>query len=120
MDLPIEPIDLPLESSRWARRRRLQVRATIGGHIGPTVRRRRKAEVARAVRRTFDHLGARFQQRTLDSDGMVSAFDRSTFLLGEQLEYFERYGKMYTPDLPLLWDPAVFEKLLTSSAVSAA
>jgi predicted unusual protein kinase regulating ubiquinone biosynthesis (AarF/ABC1/UbiB family) len=62
----------------------------------------------------------RFQQRMLDSDGMGSDFDRSTFLLGKQLAYFERYGKMYTPDVPLLWDRAVFEQLLAGSAVPAA
>ncbi|MEY2478816.1 MAG: hypothetical protein QOG87_4131 [Actinomycetota bacterium] len=61
----------------------------------------------------------RFQQRMLDSDGMGSDFDRATFLLGKQLAYFERYGKMYTPDVPLLWDRAVFEQLLASSAVPA-
>jgi hypothetical protein len=62
----------------------------------------------------------RFQQRMLDSDGMGSDFDRSTFLLGKQLAYFERYGKMYTPDLPLLWDRDVFVQLLASSEVPAA
>jgi predicted unusual protein kinase regulating ubiquinone biosynthesis (AarF/ABC1/UbiB family) len=54
----------------------------------------------------------RFQQRMLDSEGMGSDFDRSTFLLGKQLVYFERYGKLYTPDLPLVWDRDVFMKLL--------
>ena len=57
----------------------------------------------------------RFQQRMLDSEGMGSDFDRATFLLGKQLVYFERYGKMYTPDLPLVWDRAVFEKLLADT-----
>lgn len=59
----------------------------------------------------------RFQQRMLDSDGMGSDFDRATFLLGKQLAYFERYGKMYTPDVPLLWDRAVFEQLLADATV---
>jgi predicted unusual protein kinase regulating ubiquinone biosynthesis (AarF/ABC1/UbiB family) len=62
----------------------------------------------------------RFQQRMLDSDGAGSDFDRSTFLLGKQLAYFERYGKMYTPDVPLLWDRDVFVQLLAGSEVPAA
>ena len=61
----------------------------------------------------------RIQQAMLDSGGMGTDFDRSTFLLGKQLAYFERYGKMYTPDVPLLWDRAVFEQLLAASAVPA-
>ena len=56
----------------------------------------------------------RFQQRMLDSEGMGSDFDRATFLLGKQLVYFERYGKLYTPDLPLVWDRDVFTKLLAA------
>ena len=66
------------------------------------------------VRRWQDQ--RKVQQRMLDSDGMGSDFDRSTFLLGKQLAYFERYGKMYTPDVPLLWDRTVFEQLLASPA----
>ena len=60
----------------------------------------------------------RFQQRMLDSEGMGSDFDRATFLLGKQLVYFERYGKMYTPDLPLMWDRAVFEELLAATTIA--
>jgi ubiquinone biosynthesis protein len=62
----------------------------------------------------------RFQQKLLDSDGMGTDFDRATFLLGKQLAYFERYGKLYTPDVPLLWDRDVFVQLLADSAVPAA
>ena len=48
----------------------------------------------------------------LDSDGMGSDFDRATFLLGKQLVYFERYGRMYLPDVSLLEDREFFERLL--------
>jgi len=34
--------------------------------------------------------------------GVASDFDRSTFLLGKQLMYFERYGKLFLADTPLL------------------
>ncbi len=34
--------------------------------------------------------------------GVASGFDRATFLLGKQLMYFERYGKLFLADTPLL------------------
>jgi len=34
--------------------------------------------------------------------GVASEFDRATFLLGKQLMYFERYGKLFLADTPLL------------------
>jgi hypothetical protein len=40
------------------------------------------------------------------------AFDRQMFLLTKQLAYFERYGKLYLGDLPLLHDPQVFRAFL--------
>ena len=40
------------------------------------------------------------------------AFDRQMFLLTKQLAYFERYGKLYLGDLPLLHDPEVFRAFL--------
>jgi ABC1 atypical kinase-like domain len=50
----------------------------------------------------------------LDSEGFGSEFDRVTFLLGKQLVYFERYGKLFMPDTPLLYDPEAFRTLLRS------
>lgn len=38
--------------------------------------------------------------------------ERSEMLMVKQLLYFERYGKMYLGDQPLIWDPAVYKKLL--------
>ena len=38
--------------------------------------------------------------------------DRGEMLMVKQLVYFERYGKMYLGDQPLIYDPAVYKKLL--------
>jgi hypothetical protein len=48
-----------------------------------------------------------------------TAFDRGMFLLGKQLVYFDRYGKLFLPDVPLLWDRAAFERLLAEPVVPA-
>jgi hypothetical protein len=50
-----------------------------------------------------------------ESGGTDSEFDRGTFLLGKQLMYFERYGKMFLSDVPLLHDRTFFEMLLESA-----
>ena len=47
----------------------------------------------RRLRRTADQAG-----------GTWSDFDRGTFLLGKQLMYFERYGKLFLADAPILAD----------------
>ncbi|MCC6764520.1 MAG: AarF/ABC1/UbiB kinase family protein [Deltaproteobacteria bacterium] len=49
--------------------------------------------------------------------GRGTEFDRGTFLLGKQLLYFERYGKMFLGDTSLLADRAFFEELLRTPAV---
>jgi hypothetical protein len=38
--------------------------------------------------------------------------DRGEMLLVKQLVYFERYGKLYLGDRPLIWDPEVYKALL--------
>lgn len=38
--------------------------------------------------------------------------DRGEMLMVKQLLYFERYGKMYLGDQPLIWDPEVYKTLL--------
>jgi predicted unusual protein kinase regulating ubiquinone biosynthesis (AarF/ABC1/UbiB family) len=69
-----------------------------------------KARGARAHgRRLRDMLGRLRAQRRLRraaeaGGGVASDFDRGTFLLGKQLMYFERYGKMFLSDTPLLGD----------------
>ena len=47
--------------------------------------------------------------------GVASDFDRGTFLLGKQLMYFERYGKLFMSDTPLLADRAFFTALLAGA-----
>ncbi len=55
--------------------------------------------------------------RELGSDD--SGFDRGMFLLGKQLVYFDRYGKLFLPDTPLLWDHDAFRRLLAEPVVPA-
>ncbi|MGH9098382.1 MAG: hypothetical protein ACRDWB_13275, partial [Acidimicrobiales bacterium] len=50
-----------------------------------------------------------------ESWGTDSEFDRGTFLLGKQLMYFERYGKMFLADVPLFGDRAFYESVLESA-----
>jgi predicted unusual protein kinase regulating ubiquinone biosynthesis (AarF/ABC1/UbiB family) len=49
-----------------------------------------------------------------DYGGMNSDFDRGTFLLAKQLMYFERYGKMFMSDTPIMSDRAFFESLVST------
>jgi hypothetical protein len=49
------------------------------------------------------------------SGGLFSEFDRGTFLLSKQLMYFERYGRLFLADVPLLSDPAFFKELLKNA-----
>jgi len=71
----------------------------------------------RSLKATVGRLRAQRQLRRLadESGGTSSEFDRGTFLLGKQLMYFERYGKMFLADVPLLHDRAFFEALLASA-----
>ena len=48
-----------------------------------------------------------------------STFDRGMFLLGKQLVYFDRYGKLFLPDTPLMWDKDAFRRLLAEPMVPA-
>ena len=69
---------------------------------------------ARRLREMVARLAAqRRLRRAAEAGGGVSSdFDRGTFLLGKQLMYFERYGKMFLSDRPLLSDPAFLDSLL--------
>ncbi|MEA2309461.1 MAG: hypothetical protein QOI65_1747 [Thermoleophilaceae bacterium] len=56
-----------------------------------------------------------WQQRTLQKrrwGDSAGSFDRPTFLLSKQLVYFERYGKLFLHDTPLLDDAEAFRALL--------
>ena len=50
------------------------------------------------------------------SEGYGGEFDRAQFLLAKQLVYFERYGKLYLPDTPLIDDRDAFAELLRRTA----
>lgn len=49
--------------------------------------------------------------------GVGSDFDRGTFLIGKQLLYFERYGKMFLSDISLLEDEDFFKDLLEQEPI---
>ncbi len=68
---------------------------------------------ARSLRASLGRLRAKRRLRRLadQSGGTASSFDRGAFLLGKQLLYFERYGKMFLSDVPLLADLPFFEAL---------
>jgi predicted unusual protein kinase regulating ubiquinone biosynthesis (AarF/ABC1/UbiB family) len=57
-------------------------------------------------------LQRKIHKMALDGGGMMSDFDRGYFLLGKQLMYFERYGKLFLADVPILSDPAFVALLL--------
>ncbi|HKY13318.1 MAG TPA: AarF/UbiB family protein [Microthrixaceae bacterium] len=61
-----------------------------------------------------DGAGLGFVRAGAPSDGgaELPEFDRGMFLLGKQLLYFERYGKMYLSDVSLVSDRAFFESLV--------
>ena len=57
-------------------------------------------------------LQRRIHKMALDGGGLMSDFDRGYFLLGKQLMYFERYGKLFLADRPILSDPEFIAELL--------
>ncbi len=68
----------------------------------------RRLRTQRRVRRMADEAG-----------GLMSDFDRGTFLLAKQLMYFERYGRMFVSEVPILNDRAFLEQLLAGVDVSS-
>jgi predicted unusual protein kinase regulating ubiquinone biosynthesis (AarF/ABC1/UbiB family) len=72
---------------------------------------------ARSLRASLGRLRAKRRLRRLadQSGGTASAFDRGAFLLGKQLLYFERYGKLFLADVPLLADRPFFEAVAASA-----
>lgn len=55
-----------------------------------------------------------FGRRVVDSGLREQPFDRANFMLGKQLMYVERFGKMYLPDVALVDDRRFLRKLLAS------
>jgi aarF domain-containing kinase len=68
----------------------------------------------RSVRSILRRLRAQRRMRRLadESGGLMSDFDRGAFLLGKQLMYFERYGKMFLADVPIMADREFLASLL--------
>ncbi len=68
----------------------------------------------RPLRAELARLRAQRRMRRMadEAGGLMSEFDRGTFLLGKQLMYFERYGKMFLSDVPLLGDREFLLSLL--------
>jgi predicted unusual protein kinase regulating ubiquinone biosynthesis (AarF/ABC1/UbiB family) len=54
----------------------------------------------------------RIRRMADESGGLMSEFDRGTFLLAKQLMYFERYGRMFVSELPILHDREFIGQLL--------
>ena len=69
-----------------------------------------KAQGVEAHQRSFRAIMRRLRsQRRVrrmadESGGLMSEFDRGTFLLAKQLMYFERYGRMFVSEVPILND----------------
>ncbi len=69
-----------------------------------------KARGARAHRRSLSSVLLRLrtnrEMRRLaeEAGGLMSEFTRGAFLLAKQFMYFERYGKLFLPDRPILAD----------------
>jgi hypothetical protein len=68
----------------------------------------------RSVRAIWHRLRSQRRIRRLadESGGLMSEFDRGTFLLAKQLMYFERYGRMFVSEIPILNDRVFIEHLL--------
>ena len=88
------------------------------------IARARREEAARAGEDASNSAKGRigryreFRKRRDASNGMdVPSLDHGMILLGKQLAYFERYGKMYLSDVPLLNDPDFFTSLLTQPSL---
>lgn len=55
------------------------------------------------------------EMRRRDVD--IEPVDRGMILLAKQLAYFERYGKLYLADRPLLADAAFFQSVLDAGTL---
>ena len=73
---------------------------------------RRETWSERARRR---QIARRFWRRLVDSGVRDTPFDRANFMLGKQLMYVERFGRMYLPDVPLVNDRRFLRELLDAN-----
>lgn len=61
----------------------------------------------------------RRREHTVAAGGSSSSFDRGMFLLGKQLLYFERYGRMFLADRPIVANREFFELVLSQEPLRA-
>ena len=54
----------------------------------------------------------KIHKMAVEGGGLMSDFDRGNFLLGKQLMYFERYGRLYLSDRAILSDTNFVQSLL--------
>jgi predicted unusual protein kinase regulating ubiquinone biosynthesis (AarF/ABC1/UbiB family)/MFS family permease len=84
---------------------------SLGALISDNQREAAEAEGERAARRA-----RREERRRRDAQdpaqGAAPPFNRGLFLLGKQLMYFERYGRMYLSDVSILEDRDFFASLV--------
>jgi predicted unusual protein kinase regulating ubiquinone biosynthesis (AarF/ABC1/UbiB family) len=79
------------------------------------LRRQRDSEWQPRERRSaFERLN---EMRNREVD--VEPVDRGMILLAKQLAYFERYGKLYLADRPLLADPEFFRSVLDAGTLTS-
>jgi predicted unusual protein kinase regulating ubiquinone biosynthesis (AarF/ABC1/UbiB family) len=57
-------------------------------------------------------LQRKIHRMAVEGGGLMNDFDRGNFLLGKQLMYFERYGRLYLADRAILSDRPFLEALL--------
>ena len=76
---------------------------------------------SRSLRAILHRLRSQRRLRRMadESGGLMSEFDRGTFLLAKQLMYFERYGRLFVSELPILHDRAFIAQLLAGVDLSA-
>ena len=71
----------------------------------------------RSVRAVVHRLRAQRRLRRMadEAGGFMSDFDRGAFLLGKQLMYFERYGRLFFSEVALMHDRAFFAQVLAGA-----
>jgi aarF domain-containing kinase len=71
----------------------------------------------RPVRSALVRLRANRRMRRIadEAGGLMSEFTRGTFLLAKQFMYFERYGKLFLSDRPILADRAFLTDLVAQA-----
>ena len=76
---------------------------------------------SRTIRAILHRLRSQRRLRRMadESGGLMSDFDRGTFLLAKQLMYFERYGRLFVSELPILNDREFIGQLLDGVDLSS-